>query len=167
MSAVVRDVNIEEERFNLSVKHLQGDPWENVEAKYPPGSRHEVKVKKIMDFGVFVELEPGVEGLIHISELSTQRVEVPNQITQVGDILKVEVLNIDLEARKIGLSVKQVHLREEEHQLSTQATEEKPKKAGQKPKKEESFFGRALKASLGVKTSDKKNSKDTATSDPE
>ena len=110
---VVRDVNIEEERFNLSVKHLEGDPWIDVESKYPPGSRHEVKVKKLMDFGVFVELEPGVEGLIHISELSTQRVETTDQAVQLGDVLKVEVLNIDLEARKIGLSVKQVQLREE------------------------------------------------------
>ena len=75
LSAMVKDINIEEERFNLSVKHLQEDPWRNVESKYSPGSRHEVKVKKLMDFGVFVELEPGVEGLIHISELSTERVE--------------------------------------------------------------------------------------------
>ena len=157
LSAVVRDVNIEEERFNLSVKHLQGDPWENVESKYPPGSRHEVKVKKIMDFGVFVELEPGVEGLIHISELSTERIEAPNQVAQVGDVLKVEVLNIDLEARKIGLSVKQVHLRTEDQPLAVETKKEKSKKTDQKPKKEESFFGRALKASLGVKTSDQKD----------
>ena len=84
--------------------------WKN---KYPPGSRHEVKVVKLMDFGVFVELEPGVEGLIHVSELSTQRIDKPESIVQMEDTLKAEVLSIDLDARKIGLSVKQVQLHED------------------------------------------------------
>ena len=142
LTVVVRDINVKEERFNLSVRHLQADPWRNVESKYPPGSRHDVKVKKLMDFGVFVELEPGVEGLIHISELSTQRLEKPDQVAQVGDILTSEVLSIDAPARKIGLSIKQVQLRE---------TPSEENKKPQKPTKEkkESFFGRALKASLG------------------
>ena len=157
LKVAVRDVNIEEERFNLSVKHLQRDPWVDVESKYPPGSRHEVKVKKLMDFGVFVELESGVEGLIHISELSSQRVKTPDQAVQVGDSLKVEVLNIDLEARKIGLSVKQVQLRGDESITASADTKEKQvdKQAGsQKKQKVESFFGRALKASLGVKSAE-------------
>ena len=168
LQTIVRDVNIDEERFNLSVKHLQKDPWIVVESKYPPGSRHEVKVKKLMDFGVFVELEPGVEGLIHISELSTQRVEAPDQIAKIGDTLKVEVLNIDMEAQKIGLSVKQVQLRGDNEKASAEekenSTDQKP--AVQKNKKTESFFGRALKASLGVKPSSQEETKDT-TSDSE
>ncbi len=147
LTAVVRDINVKDERFNLSVRHLQADPWQNVESKYPPGSRHEVKVKKIMDFGVFVELEPGVEGLIHISELSTQRLEKPDQVTEVGGKLTAEVLSIDAPARKIGLSVKQVQLRE-----TPAPSSEENKKAQKKDKgKKESFFGRALKASLGRK----------------
>ena len=168
---VVRDVNIEDERFNLSVKHLEGDPWVDVESKYPPGSRHEVKVKKLMDFGVFVELEPGVEGLIHISELSTQRVETTDQAVQLGDMLKVEVLNIDLEARKIGLSVKQVQLREERQADASINTEDgqsnDEQQAPQKKKKVESFFGRALKASLGVKPSDQAKAVNTDSPDSE
>lgn len=168
LQTIVRDVNVDEERFSLSVKHLQEDPWIGVESKYPPGSRHEVKVKKLMDFGVFVELEPGVEGLIHISELSTQRVEAPDQIAKIGDTLKVEVLNIDMEAQKIGLSVKQVQLRGNNEKASAEeeesSTDQKP--AAQKNKKTESFFGRALKASLGVKPSSQEETKDT-TSDSE
>ena len=165
LKVAVKDINTEEERFNLSAKHLQGDPWVNVESKYPPGSRHEVKVKKIMDFGVFVELEPGVEGLIHISELSTQRVQTPDQAVQVGDSLKVEVLNIDLEARKIGLSVKQVQLRGDQPiSVSTdgekKSTDEKTD--SQKKKKMESFFGRALKASLGVKSTEQEETQNTS-----
>ncbi len=163
LSTVVRDINTEEERFNLSVKHLQGDPWVDVESKYPPGSRHEVKVKKLMDFGAFVELEPGVEGLIHISELSTERVETTGQAVKVDDLLKVEVLNIDLEARKIGLSVKQVQLREEQKSNGTPSlVKEKSVDeniAPQKKKKTESFFGRALKASLGVKAGEDQGEK--------
>ena len=126
LTAVVRDINVKDERFNLSVKHLQTDPWKDVESKYPPGSRHEVKVKKLMDFGAFVELEPGVEGLIHISELSTQRLEKPDQVVQVGDKVTADLLNIDTEARKIGLSVKQVQLREA-GDASTKEQEEKTK----------------------------------------
>ena len=168
LQTIVRDVNIDEERFNLSVKHLQEDPWIGVESKYPPGSRHEVKVKKLMDFGVFVELEPGVEGLIHISELSTQRVEAPDQIAKIGDTLKVEVLNIDMEAQKIGLSVKQVQLRGDNEKASAEEEENSTdqKSAAQKNKKTESFFGRALKASLGVKSPSQEETKDT-TSDSE
>lgn len=165
LKVAVKDVNIEEERFNLSVKHLQEDPWVNVESKYPPGSRHEVKVKKLMDFGVFVELEPGVEGLIHISELSTQRVKTPDQAVKVADSLKVEVLNIDLEARKIGLSVKQVQLRGDQPVSISAGVEEKSADKqidSQKKKKVESFFGRALRASLGVKSTEQEETQKTS-----
>ena len=165
LKVTVRDVNVEEERFNLSVKHLQSDPWVDVESKYPPGSRHEVKVKKLMDFGVFVELESGVEGLIHISELSTQRVKTPDQAVQVGDSLKVEVLNIDLDARKIGLSVKQVQLRGDESVSASADAEEKPTDEpvdSRKKQKTESFFGRALKASLGVKSAEGEKTQKTS-----
>lgn len=164
LKTIIRDINIDEERFNLSAKHLQEDPWVGVESKYPPGSRHEVKVKKLMDFGVFVELEPGVEGLIHISELSTQRVEKPDQIAQIGDSLKAEVLNIDMEAQKIGLSVKQVQLRGDNQNTSPDGEAKKSADgtpAAKKQKKTESFFGRALKASLGVKSTDQEETKDT------
>ncbi len=146
LTVFIKNINVEEERFDLSLKSLEGDPWLQVENKYPPGSRHEVKVIKLVDFGVFVELEPGVEGLIHISELSKQRVDKPESVVKEGDMLKAEVLNIDLDARKIGLSIKQIEL----HKDSSDGDKKNELKGGSEAnKKTESFFGRALKASLG------------------
>ncbi len=111
--AVVLGVDTENERFSLGVKQLESDPWQHVDDKYPISSQHEVKVVKIADFGVFVELEPDIEGLIHISELSTQKFEKPEDLVKVGDMLRAEVLTIDKDARKIALSSKLVTLRGE------------------------------------------------------
>lgn len=110
--AVVLGVDIENERFSLGIKQLEADPWANIESKYAVGSQHEVKVVKTADFGVFVELESDIEGLIHISELTTERIAKPDDFCKVGDVLKAEVLSIDRDARKIGLSSKLVKLRE-------------------------------------------------------
>ncbi|MCB0355609.1 MAG: 30S ribosomal protein S1 [Bdellovibrionales bacterium] len=111
--AVVLGVDIENERFSLGIKQLEADPWSNIETKYPIGSQHQVKVTKTADFGVFVELEENIEGLIHISELSTKRIEKPEEVVQVGDTVKAEIITIDKDARKIGLSAKLVKLREQ------------------------------------------------------
>jgi small subunit ribosomal protein S1 len=111
--AVVLGVDIENERFSLGIKQLEQDPWTHVEDKYRVGSQHDVKVVKTADFGVFVELEPEIEGLIHISELTTERINKPEDFIKVGDTLRAEVLTIDKEARKIGLSSKLVKLREQ------------------------------------------------------
>lgn len=111
--AVVLGVDTENERFSLGIKQLESDPWSLVSNKYPVGSQHDVKVTKTADFGVFVELEPDIEGLIHISELTTGRVEKPEDFCKVGDTLKAEVVTIDADARKIGLSSKLVKLRAE------------------------------------------------------
>lgn len=110
--AVVLGVDTENERFSLGLKQLEADPWSQVSGKYPIGGQFDVKVVKIADFGVFVELEPEIEGLIHISELSTTRVEKPEEFCKVGDTLRAEVVSIDQDARKIGLSSKLVKLRE-------------------------------------------------------
>lgn len=112
--AVVLGVDIENERFSLGVKQLEADPWANIEDKYAIGSQHEVKVVKTADFGVFVELEADIEGLIHISELTTQRIEKPEDVVKVGDTIKAEIITIDKDARKIGLSAKLVKLREQQ-----------------------------------------------------
>lgn len=111
--AVVLGVDIENERFSLGIKQLEGDPWSNIEGKYGVGTQHEVKITKIADFGVFVELEADIEGLIHISELSTERVNNPADVVKVGDSIKAEVISVDKDARKIGLSAKLVKLREQ------------------------------------------------------
>lgn len=110
--AVVLGVDIENERFSLGLKQLESDPWANIESKYAVGTQHDVKVTKSADFGVFVELESDIEGLIHISELTTERINKPEDFVKVGDTLKSEVISIDKDARKIGLSSKLVKLRE-------------------------------------------------------
>lgn len=111
--AVVLGVDIENERFSLGLKQLEADPWAQIDEKYRIGSQHEVEVKKIADFGVFVELEADIEGLIHISELSTERISKVEDFCKEGDRFKAEVISIDKDARKIGLSSKLVKLREE------------------------------------------------------
>lgn len=111
--AVVLGVDIENERFSLGIKQLESDPWSSIEDKFPIGSQLDVKVTKLADFGVFVQVEDDIEGLIHISELSTKRVEKPEDIAQVGDTIKAEIISIDQDARKIGLSAKLVSLREQ------------------------------------------------------
>ena len=113
VKAVVLGVDIENERFSLGVKQLDGDPWSNIEDKYSIGSQHDVKVVKLADFGVFVELESHIEGLIHISELSTKRIDKADEVVKEGDSVKAEVITIDKDARKISLSAKIVKLREQ------------------------------------------------------
>ena len=113
LKVVVLGVDVENERFSLGVKQLEADPWAHVEANYPIGSQIDVTVSKLADFGVFVNLTEEIEGLIHISELSTNRVEKPEDVVKVGESLKAEVITIDQEARKIGLSAKLVKLRED------------------------------------------------------
>ena len=111
--AVVLGVDVENERFSLGIKQLEADPWANIEDKYGIGTQHDVKVIKIADFGVFVELESDIEGLIHVSELSAKRIEKPEDVATVGEPIKAEIITIDRDARKIGLSAKLVTLREQ------------------------------------------------------
>jgi small subunit ribosomal protein S1 len=110
--AVVLGVDIENERFSLGVKQLEADPWSNIEGKYAIGTQHDVKVTKVADFGAFVELESDIEGLIHISELSVEKIASPDAVVKVGSVVRAEVISIDKDARKIGLSHKLVKLRE-------------------------------------------------------
>ena len=110
--AVVLGVDIENERFSLGVKQLESDPWSNIENKYAIGTQHDVKVTKTADFGAFVELESDIEGLIHISELTTDKINTTEDFAKPGTVLKAEVISIDKDARKIGLSSKLIKLRE-------------------------------------------------------
>ncbi len=113
LRAVVLGVDIEQERFSLGIKQLEADPWANIDTKYGVGTQHDVKVVKAADFGVFVELEADIEGLIHISELSTDRINKVEEFCKPGDTIKAEIISIDRDARKIGLSAKLVKLREQ------------------------------------------------------
>jgi len=99
----------EKERISLGLKQLAPDPWTTVEEKYPVGSRVTGKVVSLTDYGAFVELEAGVEGLIHISEMSwTRKIRHPNQLLTVGDVVEVVVLELDPQRKRISLSLKQV-----------------------------------------------------------
>ncbi len=118
VSAVVLSVDVENERFSLGIKQLDADPWNEVDRKFTIGSIHEVKVIKVADFGVFVELAGHIEGLVHISELSSKRVTDPEEICKVDDVIKAEVISIDQDARRLGLSVRLATLHEETGDVS-------------------------------------------------
>jgi small subunit ribosomal protein S1 len=95
--------------MSLGIKQLKADPWENIESKYPVGSKHTAKVRNFTNFGVFVEVEEGVDGLIHISDLSwTKKVKHPSEFTQIGATIDVQVLDIDKENRRLSLGHKQL-----------------------------------------------------------
>ena len=109
VEAVILTLDREERKMSLGIKQLKNDPWENIETKYPLGSRHTAKVRNFTNFGVFVEIEEGVDGLIHISDLSwTKKIKHPSEFTQIGADIEVEVLAIDKDNRRLSLGHKQL-----------------------------------------------------------
>ena len=109
VEAVIITLDRDERKMSLGIKQLKEDPWEAIEVKYPVGSKHTAKVRNFTNFGVFVELEEGVDGLIHISDLSwTKKVKHPSEFTQVGAPIDVVVLDIDKENRRLSLGHKQL-----------------------------------------------------------
>ncbi|SHF41182.1 30S ribosomal protein S1 [Dysgonomonas macrotermitis] len=109
VEAVVLTLDREERKMSLGIKQLKPDPWENIEQKYPVGSQHTAKVRNFTNFGVFAEIEEGVDGLIHISDLSwTKKIKHPSEITQIGADIQVQVLEIDKENRRLSLGHKQL-----------------------------------------------------------
>ena len=109
VEAVVLTLDREERKMSLGIKQLKQDPWETIEEKYPVGSKHTAKVRNFTNFGVFVEIEEGVDGLIHISDLSwTKKIKHPSEFTQIGADIDVVVLEIDKENRRLSLGHKQL-----------------------------------------------------------
>ena len=109
VDAVILTLDREERKMSLGIKQLKTDPWENIETRYSTGSKHKAKVRNFTNFGVFVEIEEGVDGLIHISDLSwTKKIKHPAEFTQVGDEIDVVVLEIDKENRRLSLGHKQL-----------------------------------------------------------
>ena len=109
VEAVILTLDRDERKMSLGIKQLKADPWETIEAKYPVGSKHTAKVRNFTNFGIFVELEEGVDGLIHISDLSwTKKVKHPSEFTQQGAEIDVIVLEIDKENRRLSLGHKQL-----------------------------------------------------------
>jgi small subunit ribosomal protein S1 len=106
VEAVVLNIDVENERFSLGIKQLASDPWTTLAERHPVGSRLNGKVTKVTDFGAFVELEPGIEGLVHVSEMKDERVENPRDVVKEGDEIAVKVIDMDLQERKVALSIK-------------------------------------------------------------
>ena len=105
----VLDVDMERERVSLSLKATQEDPWQHFARTHQIGQIVPGKVTKLVPFGAFVRVEEGIEGLVHISELAERHVEIPEQVVQIGDAVMVKIIDIDLERRRISLSLKQAN----------------------------------------------------------
>ncbi len=109
VEAVILTLDRTDRKMSLGIKQLKDDPWKDIEEKYPVGSRHAAKVRNFTNFGVFVELEEGVDGLIHISDLSwTKKIKHPSEFTQIGAEIEVVVLEIDKDNRRLSLGHKQL-----------------------------------------------------------
>jgi len=109
VEAVLERIDMEDDdkpKISLSIKKLTGDPWDRIPAEYPVGKVFDAKVLKVLDFGAFVQLAEGVEGLVHVSEISEERIEDPRSVLQPDQEVKVQVISMDPAERKIGLSIK-------------------------------------------------------------
>ncbi|MDR2534299.1 MAG: 30S ribosomal protein S1 [Tannerellaceae bacterium] len=109
IEAVILTLDRDERKMSLGIKQLKPDPWENIESRFPVGSQHTARVRNFTNFGVFVEIEEGVDGLIHISDLSwTKKIKHPSEFTQIGANIEVQVLEIDKDNRRLSLGHKQL-----------------------------------------------------------
>jgi len=118
VQAIVLDIEKENERFSLGVKQLQPDPWETVAERYEVGKEITGTITNVTDFGIFIELEEGIEGLVHVSEISKEKIKSPVGRYAVGDIITARVMNINSEERRIGLSIKRMEIEDEQNLLS-------------------------------------------------
>lgn len=125
VDAKVLGVDVQNERFSLGIKQLATDPWKLIAERYPVGSKVKGEVTSVPDFGVFVRFEEGVEGLIHVSQLSTERVDKPSALFKVGDPVDAEVINVDPHERKIGLSIRALKKTEERQEMENYLKKEK------------------------------------------
>ncbi len=117
VEAAVLGIEVEHERVSLGIKQLADDPWDSVAQRYPLNTRIKGKVSSVADFGVFVEIEEGIEGLIHISQLSNERVDKPSTLFKVGDEVETLVVQVDSKERRIGLSIKALRAHEEREEM--------------------------------------------------
>ena len=117
VEAVILGVDVANERVSLGIKQAAADPWQTLAERHPTGSRINGKITSVTDFGVFVEVEDGVEGLVHISQLSTERVEKPSALFDVGTEVEAEVIHIDAREHKMGLSIKALRRTEERAEM--------------------------------------------------
>jgi small subunit ribosomal protein S1 len=125
VEAKVLGVDVQNQRLSLGIKQLSTDPWQVTAERYPVGSKVKGTVTSVPDFGVFVRLEEGVEGLVHVSQLSLERVDKPSSLYKVGDSIETEVIHIDAQQRKIGLSVRALKKTEERQEMESYLKKER------------------------------------------
>ena len=126
VQAIVLDIEKENERFSLGIKQLQEDPWKTVAERYEVGKEIAGTVTNLTDFGVFIELEEGIEGLVHVSEISKEKIKTPIGKFNIGDVITAKVMNINSEERRIGLSIKRLEIESEQSLLSEYVNNIKP-----------------------------------------
>ena len=143
IQAVVLKIDKENERFSLGVKQLEPDPWQADASNYPIGSTVEGTITNVTEFGVFVQLEEGIEGLVHVSEISKDKVKTPVGMFNVNDVLKAMVINVSADDRKIGLSVKALQEKDDNNGAIPEEYLQKVQSSGP------STFGDLLKAAAG------------------
>lgn len=144
IQAIVLDIEKDNERFSLGIKQLQPDPWKSVAQRYVAGKIITGTVTNLTDFGIFVELEEGIEGLIHVSEISKEKIKTPVGKYNVNDVITARVMNINSEERRIGLSIKRLETEDEQTLLTEYVNNMKPGP---------STFGELLKENLQEKLS--------------
>jgi small subunit ribosomal protein S1 len=126
VQAIVLDIEKENERFSLGIKQLQDDPWKTVAERYEVGKEIAGTVTNLTDFGVFIELEEGIEGLVHVSEISKEKIKTPIGKFNIGDVITAKVMNINSDERRIGLSIKRLEMESEQSLLSEYVNNIKP-----------------------------------------
>jgi small subunit ribosomal protein S1 len=126
VQAIVLDIDKDNERFSLGVKQLQSDPWDTVSERYAVGKEITGTITNLTDFGIFVELEEGIEGLVHVSEISKEKIKTPVGMFNVGDVITAKVMNINTEERRIGLSIKRLEMDDEQSMLSDYVNNMRP-----------------------------------------
>ena len=126
LQAIVLDIEKENERFSLGVKQLQQDPWRTVAERYEVGKEITGTITNLTDFGVFIELEEGIEGPVHVSEISKEKIKTPVGMYNIGDVITAKVMNINSDERRIGLSIKRLEMEDEQSILSEYVNSMKP-----------------------------------------
>jgi len=126
VQAVVLDIDKANERFSLGIKQTQADPWESVSQRYEVGREISGVITNLTDFGVFVELEEGIEGLVHVSEISKENVKTPKEHYKIGETITAKVMNINSDERRIGLSIKRLEEDDDDKYLEEFAKNMKP-----------------------------------------
>jgi len=145
VQAIVLDIDKQNERFSLGIKQLQPDPWETVAERYEVGKEITGTITNLTDFGIFVELEEGIEGLVHVSEISKEKIKTPIGKFNVGDVITAKVMNINSDERRIGLSIKRLEIEDEQNLLSEYVNNMRPAT---------STFGEILRENLQEKLND-------------